>query len=77
MHADSANSSTIGGITAEFFERVLAHYPPAPPPGPPAGSRYGCVAQRCVQLDETPGGTADPKCAGQCPQLAPTEWLAV
>lgn len=55
MHADSANTSTIGGLTLEFFDRVLAHYPnPTPNPTPnPSSERYTCLGSRCINLQDT------------------------
>eukprot|EP00054_Salpingoeca_dolichothecata_P036632 m.274327 g.274327 ORF g.274327 m.274327 type:complete len:212 (+) comp69021_c0_seq1:308-943(+) len=76
MHADSANTSTIAGLTLEYFSRVLAQYPPAPPPPSPP-NRYGCLASMCIPLDDPTGGSPDPKCGGACPQLASNQWLAV
>lgn len=83
MHADSANTTTIGGITREFFDRVLQHYPPAPAPPPPQSPVYGCrgappANARCVELPPgDPSGSPDAKCADKCAPLAEDEWLAV
>lgn len=80
MHADSANTSTIKGLTLEFFTRVLSHYPtppPSPPPSPsPHDFHYECRADRCLQVSGR-GTSSDPTCGGTCPQLAANEWLAV
>lgn len=73
MHADSANTSTIAGITLEYFDRVLSKYPPPPSP---STARYGCRAGRCVLLDGAEG-SADPMCDRACAPLAKSEWLAV
>jgi len=78
MHADSANTSTIAGLTLEFFQRVLRQYPPPPPPSPPSPPHfhYECRAQRCLQVEGV-GPSVDPICGGHCARLEPTEWLAV
>jgi hypothetical protein len=81
QHADPGNESTVGGIAAEFFARVEAHYgpphPPPPPPDPNAKQTYACLAARCVPLDFGESGTTDGMCGGECTPLAQNEWLAV
>ena len=55
--------------------------PPAPPAPPPATKQaYACAGGRCLPLragDSRSGATNDPACAGVCPPLGPSEWLAV
>ena len=82
QHADPGNETTVAGITGEFFQRVMAHYPPAPAPSPPTppphSAKYACRAGRCVGVVDGKGGpTSDPQCLKSCPQLAADEWLAV
>ena len=79
MHADGGNSTVIHGITREYFERVLGHYPrpkPQPPrPGHHGSYSYACRASRCIEQDDVPGnGTT---CDSACKPLAANEWLAV
>jgi hypothetical protein len=80
MHADGGNSTVIHGITREYFERVMSHYPsPSPSPPHPHGSPYSfaCRAGRCIEQDDVPGNQTDPTCSGVCAPLAANEWLAV
>eukprot|EP00039_Didymoeca_costata_P013839 m.216740 g.216740 ORF g.216740 m.216740 type:complete len:379 (-) comp15881_c0_seq5:320-1456(-) len=80
MHADTANTSTIGGLTLEFFDRVLAHYPnPTPNPTPnPSSERYTCLGSRCINLQDTDKrGSSNATCDNKCPALKDNEWLAV
>ena len=82
MHADGGNSTVIHGITREYFERVLGHYPrPTPTPTRPGhrGSySYACRASRCIEQNDVPGNkTAKAKCDSACKPLAENEWLAV
>ena len=70
------NKSTTRGVTGEFFERVMAHYNPAP--SPPKSRKYTCRANRCIEVVDDHGHpTPDQHCANACPPLGPDEWLAV
>lgn len=76
MHADGANSTVIQGVTREFFERVMSHYPQNPPPPPPTSAySFNCRANRCIEQEVT-GGIKPDKCDRGCVPLAPNEWLA-
>ena len=50
MHADGGNSTVIHGITREYFERVMGHYPPSPHPSPsPSPSAgYSCTFSQAI-----------------------------
>ena len=78
MHADGGNSTVIHGITREYFERVMGHYPPPPRPrpGPGAAYSYACRASRCIEQDDAPGNKTS-TCGSACAPLAANEWLAV
>eukprot|EP01043_Picozoa_sp_COSAG02_P078686 COSAG02_NODE_17840_length_976_cov_3.265678_1_plen_308_part_00 len=77
MHADGGNSTVIHGITREYFERVMSHYPAPPPPHPAHDSSYSfaCRANRCIEQNDVPGNKTT--CDSACAPLAQHEWLAV
>ena len=79
MHADGGNSTVIHGITREYFERVMGHYP-RPPPAPPHGHgsaySFACRAQRCIEQNDVPSNEST-TCDSACPTLGKNEWLAV
>ena len=64
QHADPANEDTVGGITREFFDRVMARYPHHPHPGPSPGPEptFSCRAGRCLELSDG-SGTSDKRFA--------------
>jgi len=79
MHADGGNSTVIHGITREYFERVMSHYP-RPPPHPPhpdhSAYSFACRAGRCIEQDDVPGSNST-ACDSACAPLGKNEWLAV
>ena len=72
MHADGGNSTVIHGITREYFERVMGHYP-RPPPAPPHGHgsaySFACRAQRCIEQNDVPSNEST-TCDSACQPLA-------
>eukprot|EP01047_Picozoa_sp_COSAG01_P080001 COSAG01_NODE_15388_length_1344_cov_1.097992_2_plen_383_part_01 len=77
MHVDGANSTVIQGITREYFERVVSHYPQHPPlPPRPAAYSFACRAGPCIEQSDAPIRSTGDTCSNLCAPLAANEWLA-